>query len=203
MTKSALHSLFHDSSQLCSAPLKPPTPVFWGHRKNRNNLVWALGLSTHQQRWSACCCQRGTLSRKEVKAGPGVTFLCRNIFFLLPNTAGPHNSSVTWTGEKVVLLALGGSYRSLLSFFFHLQNGDNNTNLIFWARAQLLQLCPMLYDPTNCSPPGSSVPGILQARILEWIAIPFSRGSSWPRDRTCVSCIGRWSLYHWATFCRH
>ena len=40
----------------------------------------------------------------------------------------------------------------------------------------------------DCSPPGSSVHGILQTRILEWVAIPFSRGSSWPRDRTQVSC---------------
>ena len=49
------------------------------------------------------------------------------------------------------------------------------------------------------SPPGSSVHGILQARILECIAIFFSRRSSQPRDRTYVSCIGRRILYHWAT----
>ena len=46
-----------------------------------------------------------------------------------------------------------------------------------------------LCDPTDCSPPGSSVHGILQARILEWVAIPFARGSSQPRNRTRVSCI--------------
>ena len=40
-----------------------------------------------------------------------------------------------------------------------------------------------------CSPPGSSVHGILQARILEWVAMPFSKGPSWPRDPTPVSCI--------------
>ena len=51
------------------------------------------------------------------------------------------------------------------------------------------QLCPTLCDPMDCSPPGSSVHGILQARILEWVAIPFSRGSSQPKDRTQVSCI--------------
>ena len=39
-----------------------------------------------------------------------------------------------------------------------------------------------LYDPVDCSPPGSSIHGILQARLLEWVAIAFSRGSSWPRD---------------------
>ena len=47
--------------------------------------------------------------------------------------------------------------------------------------------CPTLCDPTDCSPPGSSLHGFLQARILEWVAIPFSRGSSWPRDGTRVS----------------
>ena len=49
--------------------------------------------------------------------------------------------------------------------------------------------CPALCNPMDCSPPGSSVHGILQERILEWVAIPFSRGSSWPRNRTLVSCI--------------
>ena len=46
------------------------------------------------------------------------------------------------------------------------------------------QSCPTLCNPVDCSPPGSSVHGILQARILEWVAISFSRGSSQPRDRT-------------------
>ena len=56
-----------------------------------------------------------------------------------------------------------------------------------------------LCDLMDCSPPGSSVHGILQARILEWAAISFSRGSSRPRDRSHVSnvsCIGRPVLYH-------
>ena len=52
----------------------------------------------------------------------------------------------------------------------------------------ITQSCPTFCDPTNCSPPGFSVHGIVQARILESIAIPFSRGSSQPRDRTLVSC---------------
>ena len=51
------------------------------------------------------------------------------------------------------------------------------------------QSCLTLCDPTDYSPPDFSVHGILQARILEWIAIPFSRGTSQPRDRTLVSCI--------------
>ena len=51
------------------------------------------------------------------------------------------------------------------------------------------QSCLTLCDPMACSPPGSSVHGTLQARILEWVVIPFSRGSSWPRKKTQVSCI--------------
>ena len=54
------------------------------------------------------------------------------------------------------------------------------------------QSCPILGDPMDCSPPVSSIHGISQARILEWVAISFSRGSSQPRDRTffsCISCI--------------
>ena len=51
------------------------------------------------------------------------------------------------------------------------------------------QLCLTFCDPMDCSPPGSSVHGISLARILEWVAIPFSRGSSQPRDQTQVSSI--------------
>ena len=51
------------------------------------------------------------------------------------------------------------------------------------------QSCPTLCDPMDCSPPGSSVHGLLQARILEWVAIPFSSGSSHPKDQTQVSHI--------------
>ena len=57
-----------------------------------------------------------------------------------------------------------------------------------------------LWDPMGCSLWGSSVHGISQARILKWVAISFSRGSSWPKDETsisCVSCFGRWVLNHW------
>ena len=63
----------------------------------------------------------------------------------------------------------------------------------------LVALSRMTLQPMNCSQPGSSVHGILQARILEWIAIPFSRGSSWPRDRTLVSRIAGWFFTNWAT----
>ena len=61
--------------------------------------------------------------------------------------------------------------------------------------------CPQEKRPCmDCSLPDSSVHGIFQARILGWVAISFSRASSWIRDQTWVSCIGRCFLYHWATW---
>ena len=56
------------------------------------------------------------------------------------------------------------------------------------ARASLLSLFSRVWlcDPMDCSPPGSSVHGVFQARILEWVAIPYSRESSQPRDQTCI-----------------
>ena len=59
------------------------------------------------------------------------------------------------------------------------------------AQVLVAQSCLILCNPMNCSPPGSSVPGIIQARILEWVTIPFSRGSSQPRDQTQVCFADR------------
>ena len=67
------------------------------------------------------------------------------------------------------------------------------------AAAKSLQSCLTLSNPTNCSLWGFSAHGILQARILEWIAIPFSRGSSQPKDRTLVSYTGGRFFTVWAT----
>ena len=63
----------------------------------------------------------------------------------------------------------------------------------------LVALSCMTLQPMDCSPPGSSVHGILQTRILDWIAIPFSRGSSGSRDWTLVSLIVGWFFNNWAT----
>ena len=59
----------------------------------------------------------------------------------------------------------------------------------FYCCCLVTESCPTLCDPMYCSPQGSSVHGILQARILEWVALLFSRISSWSSDRTCISCI--------------
>ena len=56
------------------------------------------------------------------------------------------------------------------------------------VKVLVTQSCPTLCNPMDCSPPGSSDHGIFQARILEWVAMPTSRGSCRPRDQTWVSC---------------
>ena len=63
--------------------------------------------------------------------------------------------------------------------------------------AQSLQSCPTQCVPMDCSPPGFSVHGILQVRILEWVVLPSSRWSSWPRDQTFIpslSCVLNWQM---------
>ena len=66
------------------------------------------------------------------------------------------------------------------------------------VKALVTQLCLTLCDPMDCSPPGSSVYGILRARILEWVVIPFSRGFSWLRDQARVSVTAGRFFTVWA-----
>ena len=75
-----------------------------------------------------------------------------------------------------------------------------HTHIYIWQnkKSEVAQSCPTIWDPIHCSLPGSSVHGIFQARILEWIAIFFSRGSSWPRNQTQVSCVAGRFFIDWA-----
>ena len=99
-----------------------------------------------------------------------------------------HNCLIASPYSVNVIPSLIIDYINYLSYF---------PTKITTVRAKLLQLCPTLCDLMNHSLPGSSVHRILQAWILEWIAVPSSRGSSQPRDWICyISCIGRWVLYH-------
>ena len=70
---------------------------------------------------------------------------------------------------------------------------------VFTLIVLVTQSCLSLCDPVECSPPGSSVHGILQARILEWGAMSSSRGSSWPGDQIWVSCIAGRFFTIWVT----
>ena len=103
--------------------------------------------------------------------------------------------------EAIVLLLL------LLSRFSRVQLCATPYLLIYrsqWRSTTCVcvlvaQSFPALGDSMDCSPPSSSVLGILQARIWEWVAIPFSRGSSWPRYWTWVSCIAGRFFTIWAS----
>ena len=67
------------------------------------------------------------------------------------------------------------------------------------SESEVARSCPTLHDPMDCSPPGSSIHRIFLARALEWVASPFSRGSSQPRDPTWVSCIAGGFFTNWTT----
>ena len=85
-----------------------------------------------------------------------------------------------------------GKFRPTRSSLYLLcsQEKEKNSFLFFPFHCQSVRLC----NPKDCSPLGSSVHGISQETVLEWVAISYSRGSSLPRDRACISCISRWIL---------
>ena len=90
--------------------------------------------------------------------------------------------------EFPIHLLEAGTFLTEIHWFTRTENNE--------VKLLVAQLCLTLCDPIDCNLPGSSVHGILQGRIQEWAAIPFSRGSSRPRDWTWVSCICRQILYH-------
>ena len=113
------------------------------------------------------------------------------LFVLYLNTnvlLQPQSEATLSSGEVgVVPKEMSSSYpASFWTLFFLCWTSKNSRHAV---RAQLLQSFPTLGNCMDCSLPGSSIHGIFLARILEWVAIPFSRGSSWPRDQTHVSCI--------------
>ena len=144
-------------------------------------MLWAASLSAHY-RLCGCGGGRGCTGSPESaclgrRRGPGLRKDCQG--HSPPSSPPP------------------ASYCSKMSFYFL-------SFVCACVCAKLLQLCLTLCDPMDSSPPGSSVHGILQARILEWVAMPSSRGSSRPRDRTCVSyisCIGRRVFFCFVLFC--
>ena len=100
---------------------------------------------------------------------------------------------------------LSSMYLLIFSSLHYTKRNFTASNAYLWqatiriqqreSESEVTQSCPALCDPVDCSPPCSSVHGIFQARVLEWVAISFSRGSSRPRDRTQVSRIVSKTLY--------
>ena len=93
------------------------------------------------------------------------------IFFFFFYARGFHIRLTEWTNEKKKKIS-------------YLSQQDETYLLVPWRKCSVIQSCPILCNPMDCSPPGSSVHEILQARILEWVAIPFSMWCSRSRDWT-------------------
>ena len=106
---------------------------------------------------------------------------------------------LTWVSKEGTLL-------KILQWPIWEKNLKRSAYVYACMSAKLPQSCLNVCDPMDCNLPGSAVHRILQARILEWVAMPSSRGSSWPRGwscLSCVSCIGRRVLYHWCHLGSH
>ena len=119
-----------------------------------------------------------------------------NYHLLKENTKAPFTALLAVFPASQRSLRLCG--RHLCFCFSLVKEGSGQT--FYCVRAfSVTQSCPAFCDPMYYSSLGSSVHGLLQTRILEWVAISSSRGSFQPRDQTLIfqaSCIGRWILYH-------
>ena len=94
----------------------------------------------------------------------------------------------SWFGHQSFHCLLITFADSETCFYWYVKDFEEFSTTVC-VHAKSLQSCPTLYDPMDCSPLGFSVHGILQARILAWVAMPSSRGSSQPRDRILVFCV--------------
>ena len=101
-------------------------------------------------------------------------------------SVGPRRQSRPFLGSYCTM-RISGKKDGLGSCFGEFGGGSSGQREIVWV-VLITPSCPTLCNPVDCSPLDSSVCGIVQARILEWITIPFSRGSSQTRDRTPISC---------------
>ena len=109
---------------------------------------------------------------------------------------GWHSSSLQCRGSSIVVIRTAEEINYLRPLFIlrypwpPARTSDFELQRWGYVHAYYVALVvSTLCNPIDCSPPGSSIHGILQARILEWIAIPFSKRSHLPRDWTCISCV--------------
>ena len=146
--------------------------------------------------WTSCVCWVERSKRKEFE----VYFSSKICIFLIRNQG--FLRMLSCAGAVLSRAAVATIYWELASLGSSAELFRLLTFLIFaasmWGKSEMkvlvAQLCPTLCDPMDCSPPGSSVHGILQVRILQWVAMPFSRGFSWLRDWLNLSLL---SLLHW------
>ena len=118
---------------------------------------------------------------------------------LTGTSAGPSHRNKADGGDVTLCHRGPGGDISLATAFSILTTNKQSSKIFYESESEVAQSCPTLCDPMGCSLSGSSVHGIFQARVLELIAISFSRGSSRPRNRTRVSCIAGRCFTVWAT----
>ena len=98
-----------------------------------------------------------------------------------------HSDLLSHSIQTYCILSTLNTVSSFLFSFFWWK-GHMVSSLVHESESEVAQSCPTLRYPMDYILPGSSVHGIFQARVLEWVAVSFSRGSSRPRDQTRVSC---------------
>ena len=105
-----------------------------------------------------------------------------------------------WSILNDILEAKGNHFADILARSAALKGTSSSQNSVTGQRKLVVtQSCLTLFNPMGWSPPGSLVHGILQTRILEWVSVSFSRGSSQPRNWTQVSCVAGGVFTIWAT----
>ena len=177
------HRVGHDWSDLAAAAAAAAAA------SNLDNWIFTLTILNYQARWSSLPDSRWAklysrnLGPLELPA-PVPTGILSQRHSVLPLASLSDLLLAQWILSN---LLLWDDWKS--STYFSTWN----------SFVRVAQSSPTLCDPMDCSLPGSSVHGILQTRILEWVAISFSRGSSQPRDQSQVSCIEGRCFNLWAT----
>ena len=137
------------------------------------------------------------------------------MFYFILNSQEPHKMGTIFTiptlEKRIQFRALSQDYIIVKWHRLGLNSGLCNSRAcalnsctmlplgtLSWSEVKVAQSCPTLCDPMNYSPPGFSIHGIHQTRMLEWVTISFSGGSSQPRDRTWVSCTAGRFFAVWA-----
>ena len=169
------------------------------HQQLNGHELWQTPGDGDGQGGLACC---GSWGPKESDLSEWLNWTALNQTTIYLRKTQKHPSTA-------LLAVFSSSQRSLRlrgrhsCFCFSLVKEGSGQTFYCVCAFSVTQSCPAFCDPMYCSSLGSSVHGILQTRILEWVAISSSRGSFQPRDQTRIfqaSYIGSWILYHWNYF---
>ena len=189
----------YSCTNLLTTALESWDHIYFHPKYSLLNILFASDLRQREMENRGIC--PGNSSKGNPKAGEPVWtlkvdfffffFYFKNFYFILEYNWFPMLLvSSVYNNDSIVCVCVRAHIYSFL-FLYHFLTSDI-------ICAQSLS-CVLLCDHMDCSPPGSSVHGILQARILEWVAMPSSRGSSQPGDRTQFSCIAGGFFTVWAT----